>query len=315
MNRREAIGAGLALAGAALGSCAKATAAQPFFAAHGLPIGVQLYTLDPAIDRDLEGTLKALAAIGYRNVEMAGLHGRTAADWRAALDRTGLACPSMHIQPSGRGTGASFADPAALARDMHLIGATTAVLPIPLFPTDFRPPAETNAGDGFRLSGKAMKRDDWARTADFLNAAAKALAPEGIKVGYHNHNFGFAPLGGGGTGFELLLAGTDPKTVTFEMDVGWVAAAGGDPLALLNAHPGRFTQMHVKDIEASTKPNFEVRQDPTEVGSGMIGWKTILPAAWAAGVREYYVEQEPPFPGERIDSVAKSYRYLATLVT
>lgn len=312
MNRRELMGAGLALPAIGLAARAWGRAPEPFFARHRLPIGVQLYTLDSDLDADFEGTLRKLAAIGYRRVEMAGYHGRTAAELRRAFDAAGLACRSAHIQPSPRGNGPSFAEPEALARDMHVIGVTDVVLPIPLFPADFRPPAETNAGDGFRASGQAMKAEDWRRTAAFLNDRARVLAPLGLKVGYHNHNFEFAPQGGT-TGFDILLGETDPGLVSFEMDLGWVAAAGHDPAALLAAHPGRFTQVHVKDIKASTVTNFAARQDPTEVGAGTIDWKRVLPAAWTAGVRGYHVEQEPPFPGTRIDSVAKSYRFLAAL--
>jgi sugar phosphate isomerase/epimerase len=65
---------------------------------------------------------------------------------------------------------------------------------------------------------------------------------------------------------DILLKGTDPSLVTFEMDAGWVTAAGHDPFAMLKKHPGRFTQMHVKDIKATTQANFVLKQDPTEVG-------------------------------------------------
>jgi len=313
MDRRELLGAGLALSATTMIARGAAAAARPFFAAHHLPIGVQLYTLDPDLDADFDGTLAKLAAIGFRSVEMAGFHGHTAAALRRAFDAHGLTCTSAHIQPTGRGNGPSFADHDALIGDMHVLGVTDVILPIPLFPQDFRPPAKTNAGDGFRASGMAMKAADWHRTAAFLNEQAGALAPHGLRVGYHNHNFSFAPVGDT-TGFEILLRETDPKTVAFEMDVGWVAAAGRDSTALLKAYPGRFTQMHVKDIKASTKPNFAFRQDPTEVGSGEIDWRQILPVAYAAGVRRFYIEQEPPFPGPRIVSVAKSFRYLTTLV-
>ena len=78
---------------------------------------------------------------------------------------------------------------------------------------------------------------------------------------------------------ELLLKNTDPALVQFEMDVGWVVAAGADPFVLMKAHKGRFTQMHVKDVKATTKPNFAFQQDPTEVGSGTIPWPRLLPAA------------------------------------
>jgi sugar phosphate isomerase/epimerase len=317
MDRRELLAGGLALSTLALaggaGRAARA-AALPFFARHHLPIGVQLYTLDPDLDSDFEGTLRRLARIGYRSVEMAGYHGRTAPQLRRAFDAAGLVCTSAHIQPSQRGNGPSFAEPDALARDMRVIGVTDVILPIPLFPRDFRPPREINAGDGFRESGKAMRAGDWRRTAEFLNQHARALAPHGLRVGYHNHNFEFAPLDGT-NGFQILLGETDPKLVRFEMDAGWVAAAGKDPIALLSAHPGRFTQIHVKEVKASTIPNFEARQDPAEVGSGGMDWRHILPAAYQAGVRHFYVEQEPPYPGTRLQSVEKSFRYLAKLTT
>ena len=78
---------------------------------------------------------------------------------------------------------------------------------------------------------------------------------------------------------------------------GWVAAAGIDPIALFKRYPGRFRLMHVKDMRASTRPNFQMRQDPAEVGSGVIPGARILPAALTAGVEDFFVEQEPPLPG------------------
>jgi sugar phosphate isomerase/epimerase len=98
------------------------------------------------------------------------------------------------------------------------------------------------------------------------------------------------------------------------MDVGWVVAAGQDPFALMRAHPGRFKQMHVKDVLATTKPNFVFQQDPTEIGSGMIDWKKLLPVAYAAGIRDFFVEQEPPFAKPRLESVKVSFDYLNGLM-
>ncbi len=157
-----------------------------------------------------------------------------------------------------------------------------------------------------------MTADDWRFNADFLNAKGAVLKRSGLKLAYHNHNAEFSPLAGGGqgarNGYEILLATTDPALVGFEMDAGWVAAAGQDPFALLKDHPGRFTAMHVRDIKATTKPNFVFVQDPTEVGSGKIDWKRLLPAAHAAGVRDFFVEQElllrPFAPGIRSGSAS-----------
>ena len=306
----------LALLGAtAMTGCATAApATTPFFKRTGLPIGLQLYTLGPDAQKDLDGTLKAVAAIGYRDIELAGLYGRTPQQMRASLDAAGLKCSSAHIQAKGGGADPNFGDIAQLSDALRVLGAKTAILPSPNIPDRFAARgASEDAGTYLRRVLGSMTADDWKANADFLNDKAAKLKSAGIKVGYHNHNVEFAPLGGT-NGIEVMLKNTDPATVTFEMDVGWVAAAGHDPLEMLSHHKGRFTMMHVKDIKASTKPNFNLMQDPTEIGSGMLDWKKLLPAAYAEGVTRFFVEQEPPFERPRIDAVKIDHDYLAGLV-
>ena len=106
---------------------------------------------------------------------------------------------------------------------------------------------------------------------------------------------------------------TDPKLVHFEMDVGWVAAGGADPIKILEHRKGRFRMMHVKDLMATTKTNYAMQQDPAEVGNGMLPWRKILDVAYATGVRKFFVEQEPPFKGDPLDSIAISAKYLSTI--
>jgi len=304
LDRRAFLAAGIA----AMTAGGASAAAQPFFQRHKLPIGIQLYTLGPDAAKDLDGTLKAVAGMGYKTVELAGLLGRTGAQMRTALDGAGLTCTSAHVQGRGQLDG----DLAKLAADLVAIGVKTAVMPSPYIPSrlEQRPASGEGIGDWFRRVLGQMTADDWKMNADFLTEKAKVLAASGLKVGYHNHNFEFAPVGST-TGLEIMLANTDPKLVTFELDVGWVAAAGVDPAAFMAKHKGRFTMMHVKDIKADTKPNFALQMDPTEIGSGKLPWKTLLPAAYAAGVREFYVEQEPPFARPRIEAAKISYDYLA----
>lgn len=306
LSRRGLLAAGAATLGAAWTTGA-AAAQAPFFQRHKLPVGIQLYTLGPDLQKDLDAQLATVAKIGFKSVELAGYLGRTPAELRAAFDKAGLVCPSAHISPKGA-NGPSFSgDLAKLADELHVIGVKAAIMPILYIPD--------RLGADLRKAGAQMTADDWKWNADFLNEKAAVLKKAGIATGYHNHNFEFAPLkdgkGGDTTGMEILLKGTDPNLVTFEMDVGWVTAAGKDPFALLKAHPHRFTQMHVKDIKASTKPNFVLQQDPTEVGAGMIPWTKLLPAAYAAGVRGFYVEQEPPFAHSRLESAKISFDYLA----
>lgn len=302
----------LAWIGSAVVALAAAPAcAAPFFKRHGLRLGVQLYTVRTDAGKNLEGVLKTLAAMGYGTIELAGLLGRTPREMRTALDQAGLQCPSAHFQPRARGNDLSFdGDLGKLAEALHVIGADTAIVPIPYIPDRLLP----KSPDGRALPGilAQMTADDWKRTADFLNMKAQGLRPRGIKVGYHNHNAEFAPLGGT-SGMQILLKSTDPDLVTFELDAGWVAAAGADPFKLLAEHSGRFSLMHVKDIKASTKPNFELRQASTEVGGGIIDWSRLLPFAYDAGVRHFFVEQEPPFERSRLEAVRSSYDFLMGL--
>ncbi|MDG3444238.1 sugar phosphate isomerase/epimerase family protein [Nitrospirillum amazonense] len=318
-SRRAFLGGAAALAGLSLARLSTA-ASTPFFKGNGLPIGLQLYTLGDLVEKDLPGTLKAVADMGYRAVELPGFYGHTAGDLAAALKAAGLVCESAHINAQGRGPAPSLSgDLDALVRDAHTIGLKFIVMPM------FTVPARLGglqAGEGFgdflaRVASQ-FTADDWKSQAAFLNEKGAALKKAGLQLAYHNHNPEFAVAGGPGaggtaTGYDILLAETDPDLVKMEMDAGWVAAAGLDPVALLQTHPGRFRLMHVKDLKAGTVPNTGLKMDPTEVGGGTLDWHRILPAAHAAGINHFYVEQEPPFARPRLEAARLSADYLGKL--
>ena len=310
VDRRAVIGGALACA-MLPATRASAAAPQGFFESHHLPVGLQLYTVGDAIRKDLDGSLARIASVGYRVVEPASYHGYTPQQLRAATDRHGLKCTSIHIgaQASGGNPGLNQ-DLPKLAADLHVLGVTDVVMPMFTTPERFGGAKQGEAYGAYmeRVSA-GLTVDDWKRTAAFLNEKGAKLRGEGLRLGYHNHNPEFAPVGGT-TGLEILLSETSPDTVVFQMDVGWVAAAGVDPVALLRKHGKRFQLMHVKDIQASTRANYALQQDPTEVGSGNIDWTHLLPAAFEAGVRKFYVEQEPPFKMDRFDAIDKSRRFL-----
>lgn len=310
ISRRGFLVAGTLLGAQAMG----AASARPFFRRTGLPIGLQLYTVGEDLKRDFDGTLAAVSKIGYRTVELAGLADHSAADWRQALDRTQLKCPSIHVPPHSK-TGVNLDELGALAEVAHALGIGTVVCPIFNIPERLTLQAQSAGETGNMLArlGASMTADDWKWNGDYLNKKAAALKPYGLRLAYHNHNVELAPVGGS-TGLDQLMQGTDPTLVTFEMDAGWVVAAGADPVALLAAYPHRFSAMHVKDVKASTRPNFSFQQDPCEVGQGIIDWKTLLAKAYQANVRQFYVEQEPPFSKPRIESVGISFNYLNALV-
>ena len=310
LSRRDFLAAAAFLAARANGASGAAT----FFGRTSLPIGLQLYTVGDDLNRDFDGTLAAIAKIGYRSVELAGLSGHTVAEWRQSLDRTHLKCPSMHVGPHAK-SGISLDDIGAVADAAHALGVGTIICPIFNLPERFSstPLPGEDGGKMLARLGASMTPDDWKSNAEYLNTKGKALKQYGLRFGYHNHNIELAPLGAS-TGLAELIRGTDPAFVSFEMDAGWVVAAGADPLALLAAYPGRFIAMHVKDVKASTHPNFGLQMDPCEVGQGTIDWKTLLAKAHAANVRQFYVEQEPPFNKPRLESVAISFKYLNGLV-
>lgn len=312
MNRRELLkSSALIMLGASMPALARQ---QPSSLLGPDGPGVQLYMFDPDLHRDFDGTLEQIARLGVQSVELASLHGRSPTQIRASLDKAGLKCRSAHVAASSAVPGASgltFDDLDKLAADLKLLGTRNAVLPLFQFPNDpvWGPPIPFAT---LMRPGMPIAADRYERMADFLNQTGAALHKQGIAIGYHNHNIELAPLGDK-TGLQILLEQTDPRIVNFEMDAGWLAAGGQDPIAWLKRYRGRFTQMHVKDIKADTVVNYHMRQQPTEVGFGKMDWPGILAAARTAGVQNFFVEQEPPFPGPRIDSLAKSLAFLRTL--
>ncbi len=314
LNRRTLL-SGLA-ASAALATMPEALAkphSAGFFKRAGKPIGLQLYTLGDEVKADVEGTLAKVAKIGYRDLELPQTYGLTPAALRAAADRAGLRFSAIHLadMPNMPPEALSLKSPVQrIVDDLGALGIHDAVMPIMSVPATFK----MQAGDTFQSAiARALAEagpDHWKHTAERLNERAAALKPLGIRMGYHNHNVEFAAVGST-TGWDILAAETDPKLVWFEVDVGWIAAAGRDPAAFLAAHKGRVRWLHVKDLKASTKTNFALQMDPTEVGSGKQDWPKILAAAQAAGVEHYYLEQEAPFAMPRIDAAAKGFAYLA----
>lgn len=316
LDRRRLL-AGTFAAGAAaiLGGAAAAMQQKGFFERTGRPIGLQLYTLGDEAGRDLDATLAQVAYFGYRDIELPGLYGKSARDIRVAADRAGLRISSVHmpVSPMSQVPGLSFSNPASeIADTLGALGATYAVAPSPLFPASFRP----QAGEDFRITiARAIAaggEDSWKKTAATLNERAAALKSPGLKVGYHNHNIEFAPIGKT-TGWEILMREFDPQLIGLEIDTGWVATAGLEPAQFIKKYKGRVVQLHVKEVAASNKTNFAFAMEPAEVGSGTLDWKRIFMAADEAGVKHFYVEQEPPFTIPRMEAVRRSYEFLSRL--
>ena len=224
-------------------------------------VGIQLYTLRTVLDKDADRTLAALSEIGYREVELAGLYGMTAAAMRAMLDKHGLAAPSGHVPIDALRTN--------LARtldDAKVLGHQYVVCPY--------------------LDEKERTADGYKRAAETLNSAGERAKQAGMQLAYHNHEFEFKTVGNA-PAYDTLLAQTDPQLVKMELDLFWIAEGGKDPLTYFAKHPGRFPLVHVKDRAADGKQ--------VDVGQGTIDYKRILARAAAeGGTRHFVVESDNP---------------------
>ena len=245
---------------------------RTFFQRVRLTIGLQLYTLGDEVGLDLDATFAKVAAIGYREVQLPSLYGRPPAEIAAAARRAGLTIGSVHLPLLARSAvpGLTLAsEPARIAEALSTLGARWVAVPIMLIPSGFRPLPGEDFAAAIGRTVAASGGDIWKQTAAALNQRAAALKPLGIRLAYHNQNVEFSPVDRT-TGWDILWRETDPGLVSFEVDVGWIAAAGLDPVKFLERSRGRVSLLHVKDGAAGTQPNFKLKIIQAEVGVGTL---------------------------------------------
>ena len=282
---------------------------QPAAAKGGHPVGLQLYTVIADLERDFEGTLRAVAEIGYKEVETMGSFGRDPKEVRAVLDRCGLSSPSQHVtstevygivQRNVRGQ-------LPRADTLRQIGELTTSDKMPGLIEEGIATAktlgQTNVVWADVLTPEIQSPSSLRRLCTALNHAGEACAKAGLVFGYHNHGDELLQTDSR-IPYEIILAETDPRTVKLEMDVYWVVWAKKDPVAFLERYGARYRQLHLKDAKAdgSFAP----------MGSGVIHFGPILEAARGAGVRHYYVEQNSP--QDPLQAVRESFTYLRAVL-
>jgi sugar phosphate isomerase/epimerase len=244
-------------------------------------IGLQLYTVRREMQKDFEGTLAKVAALGFSEVEFAGYFNRAPQQVKEALAANNLSAPAAHIPLSAlRGDLQQTIDAAKTIGHKYLLVA-------------------------YLLPEERKSLDDYKRVVDLFNIAGERLKKAGLQFAYHNHDFEFVPIDGR-VPYDVILAGTDPKTVKMELDLYWITKAGESPLKYFSSHPGRFPLVHVKDMDATPKRFF------TEVGRGVIDFKQIFASADKAGIKHYFVEQDET-PGSPFESIKASIAYLKQL--
>jgi sugar phosphate isomerase/epimerase len=287
INRRTFLRDGaLGLAAASLATrWPRPTFADPF----GLPIGLQLYTVRQSAAKDFDGTLRAVAAIGYKEVELPGFFQKTAPEISKSLKAARLTCPSAHYETPDLRNGLDAR--IAFAKE---IGLSYMVL-------------------AFLQPKERKSLDDYRHLADFFNQVGEQCQNAGIQFAYHAHNFEYNVFNGV-VAFDDLLAHTDPNLVKIELDCYWMTRAGKDPVAYLKKYPGRFPLLHIKDMKPGHPPTTDLMKGAdafTEVGRGIIQWKPIFEAA-GDELKHYFVEQDK-CDGPPIESAKISYEYLHKL--
>jgi sugar phosphate isomerase/epimerase len=211
------------------------------------------------------------------------------------LDDAGLACPSAHLSFDPANLGAAF-------DDAHAVGATYAT-------SGSLDALVKAANPATVLAKQAMSIEEAKQTAELANRFGAAAKRAGLQYAYHNHAREFADLGGGAIGYDVLLRETDPELVKFEVDCGWMIFAGHDPIAYFKRYPNRFPLIHVKDFLPDSKSSGEMHG--AELGHGVVDYKPIFAAAWKAGLKHYFAEQEGPFARmDQLQAAQVDYAYL-----
>ena len=241
-------------------------AASAFAQSKRIPVGIELYSVRGELKKDLEGTVRGVAKMGYEVVEFYSPYfewtPERAKEIRKLLDDLGIKCLSTH-----NGASAISAENISKAIDLNrTIGSRYIILASPP-----------------KVSGE----DGWKGFADQLAAAAEKLRGQGMATGFHNHQLEFRPMDGGKRPMEILAANT-PKDVVLQLDAGTAVEVGADPVAWIKSNPGRIKSIHLKDWGKGENRGYAVA-----FGEGDVPWKGIFAAAESVGGVEYYlIEQE-----------------------
>jgi sugar phosphate isomerase/epimerase len=243
-------------------------------------IGVQLYTVRDLAAKDLPGTLKRVAEVGYKFVELAGYGNlKKPQEVKKALDDAGLKAPSGHWSID------------VLEKEVERIVEECQVFEmqqvvVPYLPEERRKDA-----------------DAWKATAKRLDEIASYFHGVGVELAYHNHNFEFQKFDGK-TGLEILFENTAAHLVKAEIDVYWAKHAGADPVALIDKLGDRVRLLHLKDLAAGDEKRF------APVGTGTIDFKAILAAAAKYDVHFAYVEQDKTYDTPPLEAIKTSLEKL-----
>jgi sugar phosphate isomerase/epimerase len=254
--------------------------------------GLQLYSLRDSFKTDVPGTLDKVKALGFREVEGAGIIKVPPAEFAQMLKERGMVPISTHFSfgPLQKNLEQCVADAQAL-------GVKYAVCPW----------IDHEIG--------SFSEADVQKAAELFNRAGEAFKKVGIQFCYHPHGYEYRPVEGSSeTLFDKLVASTKPDLVGYEMDVFWVFLPGQDPAKLLEKYPGRWHLMHLKDLrKGAVRHSYTGKApltDDVPLGTGQVNWPEVLRAASKVGVKHYFIEDESPTVWE---ALPVSLKYLKSL--
>ncbi|MGV3720646.1 MAG: sugar phosphate isomerase/epimerase family protein [Actinomycetota bacterium] len=226
-------------------------------------IAAQLYTLRDFLKtpEEIATTLRRVAAIGYRAVQLSALGPIETSDLKALCDGEGLTICATHTNWEQLRD-----DLDAVIAEHEALGCRYTAIPVA--------PVDSRTGGGY------------AQFARDASEVARRAKERGLIVGYHNHSFEFEKFEGR-SGMEIIYAESDPEVFTAEIDTYWVQHGGGDPAWWIRSVAGRSPLVHLKDMVIRGK-----EQLMAEVGEGNLNWPAILEACKTAGVEWYIIEQD-----------------------
>ncbi|MGI6401248.1 MAG: sugar phosphate isomerase/epimerase family protein [Thermoguttaceae bacterium] len=253
------------------------------------PVGLQLYSLRDTFSQDVEKGFEIAEGFGFGYVELAGKYNLTTEEMVAKLKEHNLTPIAGHWDYN-----LFKNDPEAVAKEAKELGLKYAG--VAWIPHD---------GD--------FDENDVEEAAKVFNNAGKVLSKYDLGFYYHNHGYEFLPAGDGKTMFDLLVEKTDPKYVSFQMDVLWTVFPGQDAAELLRKHAGRWSLFHLKDLKKGVEGNHSggtsVENDVV-LGAGQVPYIEVLKAAQEVGVKYYFIEDESP---RVIDQIPQSLKFLESV--
>jgi len=258
-------------------------------------IGLQLYTVRDAMQQDPTGTLAKVAKIGYNSVEGATytgsqkFYGMDPKTFAGVLKQNGLIIPSSHYRLGEEKNNGQDVKGTILYEWEKAVDDAAEV-------------GIKNMVCAYLSNPERGNLDHYKKLAEIFNKAAEQCKKRNIQFCYHNHDFEFQAEDGK-LPYDILLNETDKKLVKMELDLYWATKAGHHPVELFKQHPGRFPLWHVKDMDNTPDHAF------TEVGNGVIDFKSIFAQADKAGLKYFFVEQDK-CPGSPFDSITKSITYI-----